>query len=270
MREEKTMAIPTSRTAVIISVGLALAFLQGPGCSSSSAGRAGSGTGGTTGADGATGGDDAGGDAAACFPLFHACSTNAECCAPNRCLNITGTLECQQEGPAVDGSAGGSTGGVGGIGGVVEGGTSGNGVGGEGGKGSGGTPGGGAGGKGSGGTSGGGAGGKGTGGTAGGAGGVSGAPGAGGTGGKQTFSCGQGTCTVGESFCDTITPGGTGGNTTQGCDSIPSACASTPTCACLCPPYAGGGCIPLVGGIGSYSPCSCSNGGGAVHIQCGQ
>jgi hypothetical protein len=40
------------------------------------------------------------GDAPACFPLFHACGANSDCCAPNRCLNITGTLECQQEGPA--------------------------------------------------------------------------------------------------------------------------------------------------------------------------
>jgi len=39
--------------------------------------------------------------AAACFPLFHACTGNDECCAPNRCLNITGTPECQQEGPQV-------------------------------------------------------------------------------------------------------------------------------------------------------------------------
>lgn len=36
----------------------------------------------------------------ACFSLFHACTESGECCAPNRCLNITGTLECQQEGPA--------------------------------------------------------------------------------------------------------------------------------------------------------------------------
>jgi len=38
----------------------------------------------------------------ACYPLFHACTTNDECCAPNRCLNITGTPACQQEGPALD------------------------------------------------------------------------------------------------------------------------------------------------------------------------
>ena len=38
----------------------------------------------------------------ACYPLFHACATTEECCAPHRCLNITGTPACQQEGPALD------------------------------------------------------------------------------------------------------------------------------------------------------------------------
>src|SRR4051812_35237291 len=36
----------------------------------------------------------------ACYPMFHACTSNEQCCAPNRCLNITGTLACQVEGPA--------------------------------------------------------------------------------------------------------------------------------------------------------------------------
>jgi len=219
------MAIPTSRAAVMFSFGLALAFLQAPGCSSSGSTSDGSGDGGTSG----TGGLSTGG-------------ASGESGHPG-----TGGASGSGSGGAAGHGPGGSNGGVGGIGGGAEGGTSGNGVGG---KGSGGT-----------------AGGKGTGGVAGGA---SGAPGAGGIGGNQTFSCGQYTCTVGESFCDTITPGGTGGHTTQGCDGIPSACASTPTCACLCPPYAGGGCIPLVGGIGSYTPCNCSDGGGVVFIQCGQ
>ena len=42
--------------------------------------------------------------ATACYPLFHACASNDECCAPNRCLNITGTPECQQEGPQAGGA----------------------------------------------------------------------------------------------------------------------------------------------------------------------
>jgi hypothetical protein len=67
--------------------------------------------------DGVAGRDDAVGDVekdgssdgmdgvAACFSLFHSCALDTECCAPNRCLNITGTNECQQEGPQmIDGS----------------------------------------------------------------------------------------------------------------------------------------------------------------------
>jgi hypothetical protein len=38
--------------------------------------------------------------AVSCFPLFHGCAATTECCSPNRCLNITGTFACQQEGPA--------------------------------------------------------------------------------------------------------------------------------------------------------------------------
>jgi hypothetical protein len=47
--------------------------------------------------------DSTGDHSQACYPLFHACTTTDECCAPNRCLNITGTPACQQEGPALDG-----------------------------------------------------------------------------------------------------------------------------------------------------------------------
>jgi len=48
---------------------------------------------------------DASDDRAACFAMFHVCSTDRECCAPNRCLNITGQLACQQEGPAPEGGS---------------------------------------------------------------------------------------------------------------------------------------------------------------------
>jgi len=80
-------------------------------------------TGGSGGAV-ATGGADAsaasGTDATACFALFHSCGNSADCCAPNRCLNITGTLACQQEGPAVGGSSTvtGGNGGIAGTGGA--------------------------------------------------------------------------------------------------------------------------------------------------------
>jgi hypothetical protein len=46
--------------------------------------------------------ESSGDGAAGCFPLFHGCTATEECCAPNRCLNVTGTLACQQEGPAPD------------------------------------------------------------------------------------------------------------------------------------------------------------------------
>src|SRR6476659_2556743 len=36
----------------------------------------------------------------ACYPLFHACTTHDECCAPNLCLTINGGPACQVEGPA--------------------------------------------------------------------------------------------------------------------------------------------------------------------------
>jgi hypothetical protein len=43
---------------------------------------------------------DAGGqDAGSCYALFHACTGSEQCCAPNLCLNITGTPACQVEGP---------------------------------------------------------------------------------------------------------------------------------------------------------------------------
>jgi hypothetical protein len=45
-------------------------------------------------------GESSGDHPPACYPLFHACTTDGECCAPNRCLNITGTPACQVEGPA--------------------------------------------------------------------------------------------------------------------------------------------------------------------------
>jgi hypothetical protein len=55
---------------------------------------------------GKDGGSDGMDGAAACFSLFHSCALDTECCAPNRCLNITGTSACQQEGPQmIDGSA---------------------------------------------------------------------------------------------------------------------------------------------------------------------
>ena len=80
-----------------------------------------SGTGGSGGAAASSGADASaasGGDAMACFSLFHACANDTDCCAPNRCINITGTLTCGREGPALGGST--ATGGAGSGGSAVE------------------------------------------------------------------------------------------------------------------------------------------------------
>jgi hypothetical protein len=37
----------------------------------------------------------------ACLQLFQRCTTDSQCCSPNRCLNITGESQCQMEGPAL-------------------------------------------------------------------------------------------------------------------------------------------------------------------------
>ena len=39
---------------------------------------------------------------AACIGLFQACTETSQCCTPYACINITGTLQCQLEGPAID------------------------------------------------------------------------------------------------------------------------------------------------------------------------
>jgi hypothetical protein len=44
-------------------------------------------------------GSAGGAEAQACFPLFHDCTTNEECCAPYRCLTIGYKPQCQDEGP---------------------------------------------------------------------------------------------------------------------------------------------------------------------------
>ena len=44
-------------------------------------------------------------EAPLCRTLFAACVTDMDCCAPNRCLVITGTPQCQLEGPADAGVA---------------------------------------------------------------------------------------------------------------------------------------------------------------------
>ena len=92
--------------------------------------------------------------------------------------------------------------------------------------------------------------------------------GSGGAGGNQMYSCGSETCTAGQSFCYSYTPG-TAGSTGRSCHATPSACASAPTsCACLCPPSpnAALGCVPV--GMSSSNFCVCSDTGGLVGVSC--
>lgn len=106
------------------------------------------------------------------------------------------------------------------------------------------------------------------GGATGGAGGVGGSRGAGGAGGNQMYGCGSDTCTVGDSFCYSFTPG-TAGPAGLSCQPTPAACASTPaSCACLCPPSSntGFGCVPA--GTAAVNFCSCSDAGGLVKVSC--
>ncbi len=132
---EDPMFKMSTAAAAILAVGLLGLACSGSGLKKSADGGAGKGgqtgsigpatTGGAgdSGGSAATRGADAsvvgGSDAAACFSLFHACAKESDCCAPNRCLNITGTLACEQEGPAVGGStATGGSSGTGGTGGA--------------------------------------------------------------------------------------------------------------------------------------------------------
>ncbi len=102
--------IPVAGTpALVCALLLAVA-----GCSSSlsMSAHSDSGTGGTRDAGRPSDGKSDAGDTLTCSSLFQACRTDGDCCAPNRCLDITGTLQCQQEGPV--GGRGGTAGSQGG------------------------------------------------------------------------------------------------------------------------------------------------------------
>jgi hypothetical protein len=114
----------------------------------------------------------------------------------------------------------------------------------------------------------------------GGAGGTGGGPGSGGAGGNGSggaggrladgtpFACETGTCTVGASYCYEYVPGVPGGSPSKACHSFSAACASRPTCACVCPPSSvgGSGSMYCQGPLGPY--CYCSENGGAISMIC--
>jgi hypothetical protein len=78
------------------------------------------------------------------------------------------------------------------------------------------------------------------------------------------YMCDTSTCVVGQSFCYSYLPGtaGSGGNS-RSCSPTPGACATTPTCNCICPPSA-----TLSGCMYSGTFCSCSESNGQVTLTC--
>jgi len=79
------------------------------------------------------------------------------------------------------------------------------------------------------------------------------------------FTCGLATCTTGQSYCYSYTPGVPGGTAARTCKPISAACATTPTCACVCPPKASG---PPGGCMNENNTCSCTETNGQVVVMC--
>jgi hypothetical protein len=59
-------------------------------------------SGGGRGGEGGANAGDAAVEQRLCRGLFAPCTTDSQCCAPNRCVVITGVPQCQQEGPSAD------------------------------------------------------------------------------------------------------------------------------------------------------------------------
>jgi hypothetical protein len=55
-----------------------------------------------TDAHGAMGHDASTFDSSMCLGIFESCMPGGPCCAPYACINLTGTFQCQVEGPALD------------------------------------------------------------------------------------------------------------------------------------------------------------------------
>ena len=82
-----------------------------------------------------------------------------------------------------------------------------------------------------------------------------------------TFGCGLATCTTRQSYCYSYTPGVPGGTPSRTCKPISAACASAPTCACVCPPLSSGppgSCQ----GEGISASCTCTETNGQVVVTC--
>jgi hypothetical protein len=228
MKHPTTLMMLAGVVAIAASCNGSSGSTDGGGSLGGSGGHA-SGAGGAAGGTGGPGTGGQGGIDNLCVSEGETCGASGpRCCGGSMCC-----FGSSGQASCVAGSCTGAEGGQGGAGGVAgkaAGGTSGNGSGGSGGKGTGGAP--------------------------------------GGAGGNQTFSCGSDTCTVGETFCYSYTPG-TAGQTGRSCEATPVACASAPTsCACLCPPSSSTavGCVPVGMGAGNF--CTCSDTGGVVNLSC--
>ena len=81
--------------------------------------------------------------------------------------------------------------------------------------------------------------------------------GAGGTGGSATVNCAPNlTCDGTQSYCYRYYPGTSVSPPVFLCKDIPTACGSTPTCACICPTST------------DCKGCTCAEGNGLVSLTC--
>jgi hypothetical protein len=78
------------------------------------------------------------------------------------------------------------------------------------------------------------------------------------------YMCDTSTCVVGQSFCYSYIPGTAGsGGGARSCMALPAACATTPTCSCVCEPSTlASGCM--------YNSiyCTCSEANGQINMTC--
>ena len=82
-----------------------------------------------------------------------------------------------------------------------------------------------------------------------------------------TYSCGSQTCSGGQTFCYSYTPG-TPGGTSSACTTLPPTCAGNPTCSCVCPPSSSPpfGCNYAGNNVGGA--CSCTETNGMLTVMC--
>ncbi len=78
------------------------------------------------------------------------------------------------------------------------------------------------------------------------------------TGSCVVTSCGS--CNASQTYCNTYAPGPAGSQLVVSCNAMPSSCAATPTCACVC--------SALGVTCGSPASCTCTESNGLVSLSC--